>query len=362
MAEGRNIIGLSPDFIIHPGETLSEVLEDRGMTQRDLAVRTGVTEKHVSTVINGKKNISAAYARKLEYALGIEAAFWMNLQAGYDREMLEFEEAHSIVEAEISVLEKLKDVVPVWARWGWLKADANPAGLVLELRKILRVSDLCSIPRISCVATYRRQGGNADFDPYVMFAWQRMCEILTQDLDIADSLDTARLQELLPEIKETMFSEARELQRRLASLFAECGIAFRIVPNFAGAPVQGFVKKTEAGAVILCLTLRQKFADVFWFTLFHEIAHILRGDTENEFVDFAYASSKAEKEADKMASGLLLEPKAYAEFVMAGGYKEAGGIAAFARDQKVKEYIVEGRLMKDGKLPWGERPKYKWAT
>ena len=91
----QRIIGLSPDLIIHPGETLAEILEDRDMSQRELSVRTGVTEKHISTVVKGQKSISVAFAKKLEYALGIDASFWINLQANYDRELLEFEEVFS---------------------------------------------------------------------------------------------------------------------------------------------------------------------------------------------------------------------------------------------------------------------------
>lgn len=55
MAKEKNLVGLSRDYIIHPGETLAEVIEDREMTQRELAVRTGMTEKHISTVIHGQK-------------------------------------------------------------------------------------------------------------------------------------------------------------------------------------------------------------------------------------------------------------------------------------------------------------------
>lgn len=96
MVKERNSIGLSRDLIIHPGETLAEVLEDREMTQRELAVRTGMTEKHISTVIHGQKGISAAFARKLEYALGIETSFWMNLQANYAWELLEFANSQNV--------------------------------------------------------------------------------------------------------------------------------------------------------------------------------------------------------------------------------------------------------------------------
>ena len=86
METEQNIIGLSNDFIIHPGETLAEVLKDRKMPQKELAIKTGVSEKYISAVISGQKNISSSFANKLEYALGIEKAFWINLQTNYERE------------------------------------------------------------------------------------------------------------------------------------------------------------------------------------------------------------------------------------------------------------------------------------
>ena len=56
-------------MIIHPGETIAEVLEDRGITQAELSSRTGVSPVYVSNVIAGKKGISANFAMGLEYAL-----------------------------------------------------------------------------------------------------------------------------------------------------------------------------------------------------------------------------------------------------------------------------------------------------
>ncbi len=51
----KNMNGLSREFIIHPGETLKEILEDRQMSQKELAIRTDVTEPHVSSIVNCKK-------------------------------------------------------------------------------------------------------------------------------------------------------------------------------------------------------------------------------------------------------------------------------------------------------------------
>ena len=361
MVKGKSSVGLSREYIIHPGETLAEVIEDREMSQRELAVRTGMTEKHISTVIHGQKGISAAFARKLEYALGIETAFWMNLQANYDRELLEFEELNNITEDELGILRNLKEVIQVWASYGWLDREGNPASTVLDFRMILGISNLLDIPKISYNAAYRAQSKSINVDPYVLFAWQRMCELLTENIDIADAVDAEKLHEKIPEIKQVMFMRANQIQRKLSAIFAECGIAFKIVPNFTGAPVQGFIKRTEKGALILCMTLRQKFADIFWFTLFHEIAHILNGDTRHEFIDFDSVSGDIEEKADKTAGELLIDSKEYRAFVKSGGYKRLNGIESFADSQGVRDYIVRGRLMKEEIIPWKARPRYEWA-
>ena len=359
MVKEKNLVGLSRDYIIHPGETLAEVLEDREMSQRELAVRTGMTEKHISTVIHGQKGISAAFARKLEYALGIETSFWMNLQANYDRELLEFEEVNNITEAELSVLKNLKEVIEVWTSFGWLDEETNPAAMVLDFRMIFGISNLLDTPKISYAAAYSAQ--NKNVGPYVLFAWQRMCELLTKNIEIADEVDTEKLREMIPDIKQVMFMRANQIQKKLTAIFSECGIAFRIVPNFTGAPVQGFIKKTEDGALILCMTLRQKFADIFWFTLFHEIAHVLNGDTKHEFIDFDSVSGEVESKADSMAGEFLIDSKEYKSFVAAEGYKRSSEIERFASTQNVKDYIVQGRLMKEKIIPWKARPRYEWA-
>jgi len=85
----KNTNSLPLEFIIHPGETLKEIIEDRGMTQKELSIRTGNSAKHISSVVNCLKPISVNFAKKLEYALGIDASFWINLQENHDKEIKE---------------------------------------------------------------------------------------------------------------------------------------------------------------------------------------------------------------------------------------------------------------------------------
>ena len=188
-----------------------------------------------------------------------------------------------------------------------------------------------------------------------------MCELLTNESELADEVDVDKLRSSIPKIKKVMFMRGNQIQKRLSEIFSDCGIAFRIVPHFTGAPVQGFIKKTEEGALILCMTLRQKFADIFWFTLFHEIAHILNEDTKHAFIDFDSVSGIMEAKADRMAGELLINSEEYKAFVNAEGYKKSGELEMFAASQNVKDYIVRGRLMKDQIIPWSARPRYEWA-
>lgn len=364
MVEEQRVIGLSRDFIIHPGETLAEILEDREMSQKELSIRTGMTEKHVSTIVNGTKPISVSFAKKLEYALSIEAVFWINLQANYDREILEFEEVNNISEEEVLVLKNLKLVIENWGERGWINRADNPAAKVLDLRRLLNISNLLDIRDMTYNAAYRAQVRSNKVDPYVLFAWQRMCEFLTQDIEIADEIDIEKLRGKIPEIKKAMFLNPNQIQKKLENIFSECGIAFKIVKNFKGAPVQGFIKKMEDEKLILCMTIRGGFADLFWFTLFHEIAHIINGDVKNRFVDFDSVSNEAESKADKMAKNLLISLRVYKKFISYGDYSLAA-IKEFAKLNEIEPFIVIGRMMKEEVIGWdcysNERPRYKWA-
>ena len=104
-------IGISRDLIIHPGETIADVLEERGITQSELASSAGVSPAYVSNVIAGKKGISANFARGLEYAIGVPKSFWLNLQANYEAELLEANELQTITKEERIVREDLKEIV-----------------------------------------------------------------------------------------------------------------------------------------------------------------------------------------------------------------------------------------------------------
>ncbi len=89
----RKIKTQKPDMPpIHPGEVLAEdFLKPLGVSQYRLAKETSVTPRRINLIVHGRQAISADTALRLGRYFGMEAQFWMNLQARYDLECAELE-------------------------------------------------------------------------------------------------------------------------------------------------------------------------------------------------------------------------------------------------------------------------------
>ncbi|MBX3460770.1 MAG: helix-turn-helix domain-containing protein [Planctomycetes bacterium] len=79
--QGRN--RYEPDQVSPPGETLLEVLNERGWSLPEFAERVGVTQAELNALIGGKAELKPVMARRLQEATGIPASFWLARQAGH---------------------------------------------------------------------------------------------------------------------------------------------------------------------------------------------------------------------------------------------------------------------------------------
>lgn len=354
--------------VTKPGEQLLQELDRRGMRQKELALRTGVTEKHISTIINENKPISISFGRKLDIALGDEIGTWSGVQTAYDNFMADLDEILGITSEERDAFKRMSEVVSYFIKHHLMYDNCETAEKIMQLRQVLCVNKLTVIPEITYNAAYRAQiNKDTRVDPYVLFAWQRMCELQTEDMQIDVPFDADRLAACIPDIKQQMFEpDPMKMVAALKNLFAQCGIAFDVVHHFRRAPVQGFIKQTKPNKVILCVTIRGKGADRFWFSLFHEIGHLLNGDLTTRFVDFESVKAEIEDKADSYARNTLLDPSLYRAFIAEGNYTALKEIKKFARTVGVPHWVVVGRLHKDEYLDWSllahETPNFEWAS
>lgn len=363
----KKIIGISRDLIIHPGETIADILEERGITQAELATRTGVSPAYVSSIISGKKDISSNFAMALEYALDVPKSFWLNLQANYEAELLELNETNTVTDSEKSVLPDLHEMVAWLRKVKLISQDQDNEGTILSLRKAFRMSDISRLNTLVTTGAFR-VSKSVPVNPVVMGAWLRLCQVFgEQNTTTIPQFDPQNTDQLISELKDIMIDPEANLQKALAAVMARYGIKFSVVRNFKGAPVHGYISQNKDGEYQMALTIRGAFADIFWFSIFHEIGHIVNGDISkaSNFIDSLNSTDTAkEVAADNFACDALLSPSSYATFTATGDYT-IGAIQRYAASQKVAPFIVIGRLQKEKKIPYtwysNHKTRYKWA-
>ncbi|MBE5950726.1 MAG: addiction module antidote protein, HigA family [Lachnospiraceae bacterium] len=294
-------IGISRDLLIHPGETIAEVLELQEITQAELAARAGVSAAYVCNVIAGKKGISTKFAMGLEYALGVSKSFWLNLQANYDAELLEWNEKETITEEEKEIYDELKEVVEYLQQREELQECEEKMELILPLRRLLKVSNLANLKEIAVSGMFRLHS-EEEVNPYVMGAWIRLCQMVTDTTEVTTKFIVLETESLVEEIKLLMREDSLNLFGRLKEVMAKHGISFAVMKRFSGAPVQGYLSQKENGIYQMALTVEETFPSTFWFALFHEIGHIVNGDVGKlqRFLDDG-SDEKKEQAADLFA-------------------------------------------------------------
>ena len=123
-----------PDEVSLPGETLQEVLSERGMSQSDLANRMGRPLKTINEIVKGKAAITPETAIQLEHVLDIPASFWISREQQYRESIARNKDKAAIA----AYVDWLKDIpYPSMAKLGWVPAVDSGIAQVQYLLKIL---------------------------------------------------------------------------------------------------------------------------------------------------------------------------------------------------------------------------------
>lgn len=321
-----------------PGVTIREQLKDRGMTQKELSSRMGMSEKHISHLLNGDVQLTPEVAYRLEMVLGIPAKFWTNLEAIY-RDKLTRVEAENAIDKDKELAKKFP--YKEMSKNGWLPETRKPEEKVVNLRKFFEVAQLdrlenrSLIPAIAC----RRLSVTEKAD-FALIAWAQRAKIEAREIQTS-RINLNELSEQLDEIRAMTAKNPASFCNELSERLANCGVALVFLPHIGGSFLHGatFYDKDK---IVIGMTLRGKDADKFWFSLFHEIGHILLGHLSQDSVD-----DSAEIAADQFAKNTLISQETFDSFTNRGVFsKEA--VIEFADRIGVAPGIVVGRLQKEG--------------
>ncbi len=281
-----------PAIMIPPGEILKEELDARGLSQKGLAMIMARPEQVISEIINVKKQITPQTALELELALSISVQFWVNLEANYQ---LHLAQKQALDEA-IARRRMLFELLPLkkMARRGWLQLPQDPAELERAVERYLYMNPLAQEPSLS--ASFRHSMVREP-DWLATLAWLRRVERLAAQRQ-ASPFDREALRQGIREILGC--AERAEDVARLTSVLASFGISLALVPHLDKTCPDGAAFFLGDRGVI-ALTLRFDRIDSFWFTLLHEVAHLLERDIHS-YLDSLPMPSRAQDIAEQPRS------------------------------------------------------------
>ena len=340
----ESLKGYRPDWVAPPGDTIKENLEVLGMSQAELAKRMGMAKENVNEILNGKSAITPETALKFENVLGMDADFILKLQSSY-RIYLAEKKAKEIQKEEIQILNRIpyKEMV----KKGWIEKAKSKLEYVQIVKQFLGINSLSDLDNV--YAFYRKSQAVRD-NQYAVIAWLRKGEIDAQHTDAA-SYDEMKLKTSIPEMRKMTNMEFGKVRDKLTNLLAQCGVAVSYIPALKNSPVYGAVKWLKPERPFITMSLRYKTNDQFWFTLMHEIYHILYPKKTSIIIDYDDHEDDYEKRADKFAAKTLIPNTEYRKFIKAGDFSKES-ILDFADKINIAPGIVVGRLQHDGQIPY----------
>lgn len=346
----------NPDWVIPPGATIADLLEERGWSQTEFASRIGYTKKHVNLLIQGKASLSEEAAIKLERVLGSTVNFWLNREALY-REAIARKEDLNVLNDSISWLKELplKDMI----RFGWIKKRTDKRELVSECLKFFGVASVNAWESKyqTPIAAFRSFNLTDDHKGSTS-AWLRQGERQIAEITCSP-FNEITFRSALQELRKLTKEEHEKVYiPKLVQVCADTGVALGIVRTPKGCPISGATRWLAPDKALIILSDRFKTNDQFWFSFFHEAGHLVLHSKKLWFIDVeGQMDDKQEMEADNFASQTLI-PNAYFSKLLTLPKSEKA-IRAFAKEIDIAPGIVVGRMQKEKALPWTHFNKLK---
>lgn len=354
----RSDVPFKPDWASPPGGTISDLMDEHGWNQVELARRLDVTEKHLSHLINGKVPLSPELASRIVTVLGGSFEFWMNREARYREHLLRLER-----ESEWARQSDWLDRIPHKTLMDYelipkrrITVDERPK-VMDEILSYVKVASprAWDAHKTTLLASYRQsQADKADTD--ATFTWLMIGERMGKELTVG-TYDPKRFGSILPEIRALTVQGPKVFEPNLRRLFSESGVRLLFVPPIPKARVSGVARWLSPDSPMIQLSLFGKTNDRFWFNLFHEAAHILlhsegiRGKRHVFMDDFSANDvdlESAEIEANRFATDTLIPPH-HANRL--SSLRSEYDVIRFAADIGIHPGIVVGRLQHEKVIP-----------
>ncbi|HTB82846.1 MAG TPA: HigA family addiction module antitoxin [Candidatus Sulfotelmatobacter sp.] len=329
------------------GQVIKNEMEKRGWTQSDLAMVLGKHQPYINELTQDKRSITPEMAMALAAAFGNAPEFWLNLDAGYRLSLLE-------PNSEIERRAKIFGFAPVkdMEKRGWIRPTNSLDALEKELCSFYNIASLNDVPKIHVNA---RQPLKTEALDSAQIAWCMRASKLAGALDV-ERFKPQQLKDAMSEIRA--LADFPEKSKNLPKLMAEIGIRLVVVEPLQSGKIDGAAFWLADDAPVVVVSVRFDRIDCFWFTLAHEIMHILHKDAQSVDSDLVGESAATDLEeiemrANRDAAAFLIPVEKLKSFMIrVKPFYSKERINQFAHRMQIHPGIVSGQLQFHQQIGW----------
>ncbi len=334
-----------------PGQWLQALLENRGWSQRVLAVVLGINETAVSKIILGKQAVDAALALALGEVFSIEPDALLELQKQWD---LAQARAKAMPDPARATRAHLFSALPIaeMIKRSWINATdvRDVAKVESELVRFFGSASLDEIEILPHAAKKTNVAGGAT---PAQLAWLYRVKAIACEMVLKHKYSPQTGRAAVAQLKELLLSA--EEARKVPRILAESGIRFVLVESLPGANIDGVCFWLADYAPVIGMSMRHDRIDNFWFVLRHELEHVLRGhgraammldaDLEGERAGTGEGVAEEERQANEAAADFCVSQNALARFIArkAPLFAERDFLG-FSRTLRIHPGLVAGQL------------------
>lgn len=211
---------------------------------------------------------------------------------------------------------------------------------IINLRKYFEVVNLSLITNNHINQIACRRISETKKADYALLAWAQKAKLESRSLEVK-KINLSLLESYIPTIRKMTIEDPNIFCEKLIDILSDCGIALVFLPHLKGSYLHGATFYNQ-NKIVIGLTVRGKDADKFWFSLFHELGHILKGHINQS----NGTSEDDENEANIFAQNTLISEDLLNHYINNYQISESS-IIEYSKIIEIDPGILVGRLQKE---------------
>lgn len=350
------------NYAVHPSQILGDILDDRGITQKQLATRLGISEKHMSELLSGNVSFTPNMAMRLEFVLDTPADTWLKLQSNFEMinaRMKMEEQFDEQFNNEKNILTDFKDCYKNLQEWDLVDKTLKPKERYKNILNYFGVPSLQLLLNNYHPVKFRKSKNEPD--QLCVAAWLRFGEKQYESSKTEKNFDPISFKKALINIRHLTKEPINSSSKKLVEICADNGVSLVFTPYFSKSHINGATRWIAPSKPLIQLSEKQKRNDSLWFTFFHEAAHLTLHSRKQSYINWdrpMLVSSEEESEADCHAKDLLIPKDKYDKFIASEDFSDKA-IRRFCDSLGVGYDILAGRLAYEKRIDWTVASRYQ---